>query len=61
MEENDCKVTTRSRPLKGEDNISVKVVKILLTFLQVWILFHGLAVSITIEFHSVPFQSKLKY
>jgi len=33
MEENDCKVTTRSRPLKGENNISVGVVEILLTFL----------------------------
>lgn len=33
MEENDCEVTTRLRPLKDEDNISVEVVEILLTFL----------------------------
>ena len=33
MGENDCEVTTRSRLLKEEDNNSVEVVEILLTFL----------------------------
>ncbi len=33
MEENDCKVTIRSRLLKEEDNNGVEVVEIRLTFL----------------------------
>jgi hypothetical protein len=62
MEENYSEVATQARPLKGEDNTSVGVVKDSSYFsLSIDINTRLGSFPITREFHSISFQSKLKY